>query len=765
MRENLFRMLEHSNGTDGLYSLLIKSVVPHCENLWKKEIVSKPEYTLHGVDHITNVIDNLTGLLQASGQCLNAYELFVLLASAYLHDVGMLVGQRETHHLDSEIYVKQNAQILGLERLRLYYPISIVVKGHRKVDLSQSEFDDYPLPRPMDDISIKRRLLASVLRIADEMDVYQNRAPKELYSLLKEKGLPSESIFEWIKHFYIDSIRFLYRDHGISAILNAVVPNQKHKKVIEVVVSKIEQEIKSLPKLKILDMFSKIKIEKHIEVSESDPNLECLSNELLNIIFRTKGKRISHSLPRVASKALAFVNDLDISFDRHIMKSIVGIALENGCDRLMIEKSCYDQEWYEEYYSFYSKLFEKYPILTHRIYFLKESSVIASCTVRPKTDRFLSVYCLAPKSYRENDNVFLPCDHFFSIDIFSKTEKIKCSPYIQDDGAFSCCGTAVIWMNMKMLSKIQSISPASFANINPNKLRGNSLPLLGHTGIIEHDIQLIFEGHNLRYKNCYCDYNNWADSVVFIESHVSSRIPVLLALETDAGGHAVTVIGLEYDFLSQPVKVENMTTSQYIRSFIVHDTAKGLYMKLPVKDFKKKSIFVAVGLPQQILFGPEDATISSTILLRSLDLIKHILKLFPLSYNIEENIDIDNLILHTFFDSSMSFIRSLKDRGASNSIASIYQKLRLPDYVVVTEISTLSALSNEKKVLGEIVYDSTKAVRYDRDKFDFLSIHLPGLLIVQNPDKKLGFKALQLTSKGADKLDKAYQARIYCKDF
>src|SRR4051812_8770674 len=53
-------------------------------------------FTAHGKDHILQVeanLDSLTRGLQASPQKLQPYEIFILIASCYLHDIGMQLGE------------------------------------------------------------------------------------------------------------------------------------------------------------------------------------------------------------------------------------------------------------------------------------------------------------------------------------------------------------------------------------------------------------------------------------------------------------------------------------------------------------------------------------------------------------------------------------------------------------------------------------------------------------------------------------------------
>ena len=80
------------------------------------------------------------------------YEIFFLIASTYLHDIGML-GEldsskdnikniREKHHLKSEEFINDNFGMLGIEDPHQAYIIGRICRGHREEDLSN--IDVYP---------------------------------------------------------------------------------------------------------------------------------------------------------------------------------------------------------------------------------------------------------------------------------------------------------------------------------------------------------------------------------------------------------------------------------------------------------------------------------------------------------------------------------------------------------------------------------------------------------------------------------------------
>ena len=75
--------------------------------LLKKIGETFPEYTLHDIYHSENVITNLNLLIpDILKEKLNIYEIYFLIASAYLHDIGMVNFPRLVE--EGEIVEKEN---------------------------------------------------------------------------------------------------------------------------------------------------------------------------------------------------------------------------------------------------------------------------------------------------------------------------------------------------------------------------------------------------------------------------------------------------------------------------------------------------------------------------------------------------------------------------------------------------------------------------------------------------------------------------------
>lgn len=213
------------------YKAKLEIIRDHCKELFANGLPNFKYYTLHDINHsnrIISIIDNLAKGIDPKHLRLNQPEIFCLLASAYLHDVGMLFEKpddqkivsinsrnniqpstiedliRKDHHLRSGEYILQNYKELDLNPSELHC-IKLICEGHRLVDLNS--YDEEYL---MGIHPIRIRFLAALLRISDELDIFSDRAPSKLRHLLV--NMPESSQLEWIKHHYTSGVKIEYPD-------------------------------------------------------------------------------------------------------------------------------------------------------------------------------------------------------------------------------------------------------------------------------------------------------------------------------------------------------------------------------------------------------------------------------------------------------------------------------------------------------------------------------------------------------------------------
>ena len=200
----------------------LRSIIDAAKVLWDSPLLQ--HYTKHGLDHSKRIIEIIGKLLDFNPTLLNVHERFILLASVYLHDIGMqspshaglsLRSESEYTNDEKELIrekhnessyemilesISQGSKIsLGLERCERYANyIATLSRYHRKLNIK--DVKDTSLAGE----DIRLPLLISLLRLGDELDQDCRRVNMDI---LKLRDIPVESKFYWWSHHYVGSVR------------------------------------------------------------------------------------------------------------------------------------------------------------------------------------------------------------------------------------------------------------------------------------------------------------------------------------------------------------------------------------------------------------------------------------------------------------------------------------------------------------------------------------------------------------------------------
>jgi hypothetical protein len=195
-----------------------------------------PWYTDHSGAHSRRVVDRIFSLLDPLQQRLSAQELFVLLASCYLHDIGMfyfkITGKtypydpsdydliRQRHSGASASLIMENAAYLDDPRQAIELPIpqaftdaiSLVCRAHStdyfinscsKLEIVPTISGGYG--------EFRGPLLAALLLMGDELDLDSERS-EALITRFSSKwdNFPPDSILHIFGHHYVRKIQILH---------------------------------------------------------------------------------------------------------------------------------------------------------------------------------------------------------------------------------------------------------------------------------------------------------------------------------------------------------------------------------------------------------------------------------------------------------------------------------------------------------------------------------------------------------------------------
>ena len=188
----------------------------HVKNLWKT-VSELRGFTIHDQRHNYVVEARLHQLLPTKyADKLSEVEKFLLLASAWLHDIGLvyrLFGRededlfhgdfeeiRKVHELRSEKYIINNYHQLGLN-VNEASVLGLICRFHRR----KRNIRECPWISPAGAEQIRVRLLASFLRLADALQD-SSRAPDKEYEANIIMNMDRESKHHWLKARYVQGI-------------------------------------------------------------------------------------------------------------------------------------------------------------------------------------------------------------------------------------------------------------------------------------------------------------------------------------------------------------------------------------------------------------------------------------------------------------------------------------------------------------------------------------------------------------------------------
>jgi len=220
-------------------------------------------YPPHGPEHCKKVEEKLNQLLpDETSKKLKEDERFLLLASVWLHDIGMHPELRDvfpkdpraeegddvlrkwekdtlrpTHADRSATFIKTKASELGLSS-RERDLLAAICKYHRKsANLHKVRLDD------------RHRLLIAYLRLADALHIPE-RAPSGELKKYIQYGMDAKSKFHWFKSLYTSDIKVLPDDKIVITLKTPDVwkGNLKEdvKPLIAVLKTELEDELDSV---------------------------------------------------------------------------------------------------------------------------------------------------------------------------------------------------------------------------------------------------------------------------------------------------------------------------------------------------------------------------------------------------------------------------------------------------------------------------------------------------------------------------------------
>ena len=192
---------------------------------------------------------------------MNAYEIYFLIAATYLHDIGMAnipellkdvkINKKDSqevqdyirdhHHERSEKYILDHAKDFFIKNKWEAEIIGAIAKGHRKVNLYDTK--QYDPGKTYGTNTINIPFLASLLRVADELDLTFERIPMTIYEHITPTNKISKR--EWERHVNTTGID-LDKEDPLTIRCDAVCENKSIHDSLKKMETKINYELSEL---------------------------------------------------------------------------------------------------------------------------------------------------------------------------------------------------------------------------------------------------------------------------------------------------------------------------------------------------------------------------------------------------------------------------------------------------------------------------------------------------------------------------------------
>jgi hypothetical protein len=168
----------------------------------------------HGLEHVEKVIQRASELVDYGEWKLKPLEVYILLCAIQLHDVGNLYG-RDDHVENIQKVMERVEEACGqddIERIQ----IKKIAQAHGGKRIggrdSKDTISQLSEKEPLRDEEIRPRLLASILRFADELAEDKSRAN---IGLLEEGKIPVKSEIFHVYAYCLESVLIRHEEHSV----------------------------------------------------------------------------------------------------------------------------------------------------------------------------------------------------------------------------------------------------------------------------------------------------------------------------------------------------------------------------------------------------------------------------------------------------------------------------------------------------------------------------------------------------------------------
>jgi len=223
-RRRIYRHLTGFNTCQELLDaeLVAHRILPHIQR-------GIANHTAHDISHSVRVIEYIDKLIHIAGRKgikLSQVEILVLYVAAWLHDIGNLSKKKRPIHSDESCRMISKLSKGYLRLGVLSKPVELAVRYHQSDhDIGEIPDDEYMIKGE----KVRPRLVCSILRIADDCDMGEERANDVVYLLIEDQLNELEKK-HWLGNKAILSVDF---DANAEAIVVTVTSGKKARFIVD----------------------------------------------------------------------------------------------------------------------------------------------------------------------------------------------------------------------------------------------------------------------------------------------------------------------------------------------------------------------------------------------------------------------------------------------------------------------------------------------------------------------------------------------------
>lgn len=298
-------------------------------------------FTPHGPAHYKIVENRLKDLIPKTYlNKLSNSERFFLIASAWIHDIGMIKNIfpddnnlsddeiRETHNMRTEKFIVEKYNFVNIEETEAEV-FGIIARFHRRrTAISQC-------PESVDLMGhgkIRVRLLSAYLRLADALHVDQSRVPSNQYAITLAYNIPMNSKLHWLRSMFVIGLSIDIKNKEI--VVQLKYPNDIEKWGIKENV--IDNTLNSIYEVIVQDLIDELATVKEVLFYAGITYILSVRKEVIAVEF---DQQLIRDIKTILNYYFLMDNPSSSALCRLVIESIQGIIEANSTGTRLNEDS------------------------------------------------------------------------------------------------------------------------------------------------------------------------------------------------------------------------------------------------------------------------------------------------------------------------------------------------------------------------------------------------------------------------------------------